>query len=114
MLDGLAISSAVGLSLLVSITVIPTAAARLLRTGQSEDTRSRAATSRLRRPLFAMLRRYTFLLLRSWPRIVDIIYWPTVQLLMWGFLQSYLAGQSGNLATIAGVFIGSVFPETIR
>ncbi|NND48915.1 MAG: ABC transporter permease [Rhizobiales bacterium] len=60
------------------------------------------------RRLHAMLRRYTFLLLRSWPRIVDIIYWPTVQLLMWGFLQTFLAGQSGTLAAIAGVFIGSV------
>ena len=56
----------------------------------------------------AMVRRYTFLLLRSWPRIVDIVYWPTVQLLMWGFLQTWLASQSGTLATMGGLLIGAV------
>jgi len=60
------------------------------------------------RRIGAMVRRYTFLLIRSWPRVVDIVYWPTVQLLMWGFLQTFLAGQSGTLASIGGIFIGAV------
>lgn len=60
------------------------------------------------RRVAAMVRRYTFLLMRSWPRVVDIIYWPTVQLVMWGFLQTFLASRSGTLATIGGIFIGAV------
>jgi ABC-2 type transport system permease protein len=56
----------------------------------------------------AMVLRYWYLLRYSWPRIVDLIYWPAVQMLMWGFLQLYLAEQSGPLAFAGGAFIGSV------
>jgi len=56
----------------------------------------------------AMVRRYWYLLRSSWPRILDLIYWPTVQMLMWGFLQLYLAQNAGFFARAGGVFIGSV------
>ncbi len=56
----------------------------------------------------AMVRRYWYLLRSSWPRILDLIYWPTVQMLMWGFLQLYVSQQAGFFARAAGVFIGSV------
>ena len=56
----------------------------------------------------AMVRRYWYLLSSSWPRILDLIYWPTVQMLMWGFLQTYVSQQAGFFAQAAGVFIGSV------
>ena len=52
----LAISSAVGLSLIVSVTVIPTAAARLLRAGQRGTASRRRAVPHLLWPLFALLR----------------------------------------------------------
>ena len=56
----------------------------------------------------AMVRRYWYLLRSSWPRILDLIYWPTVQMLMWGFLQLYVSQSSGMFARAAGVFIGAV------
>jgi ABC-2 type transport system permease protein len=56
----------------------------------------------------AMVRRYWFLLRSSWPRILDLIYWPTVQMLMWGFLQLYVSQNSGFFAQSGGVFIGAV------
>jgi ABC-2 type transport system permease protein len=56
----------------------------------------------------AMVRRYWYLLRSSWPRILDLIYWPTVQMLMWGFLQLYVAQNAGFFARAGGVFIGSV------
>ena len=56
----------------------------------------------------AMVRRYWYLLRSSWPRILDLIYWPTVQMLMWGFLQMYVAQNAGFFARAAGVFIGAV------
>jgi ABC-2 type transport system permease protein len=56
----------------------------------------------------AMVRRYWYLLSSSWPRILDLVYWPTVQMLMWGFLQMYVAQNAGFFARAGGVFIGSV------
>jgi ABC-2 type transport system permease protein len=56
----------------------------------------------------AMVRRYWYLLRSSWPRILDLIYWPAVQMLMWGFLQLYVSQNAGFFARAGGVFIGSV------
>ncbi|MEN3379064.1 MAG: type transport system permease protein [Hyphomicrobiales bacterium] len=60
------------------------------------------------RRVAAMVLRYWYLLRSSFSRLIELIYWPTVQMLMWGFLQTYLAGQSNNLARAGGVFIGAV------
>ena len=38
----------------------------------------------------AMVLRYSYLLRSSHLRILDMVYWPAVQLLTWGFLQTYL------------------------
>ena len=56
----------------------------------------------------AMVRRYWYLLRSSWPRVLDLIYWPTVQMLMWGFLQLYVSQNGGPFARTSGVFIGAV------
>ena len=56
----------------------------------------------------AMVLRHWYLLRSSWPRVVDLIYWPAVQMLMWGFLQLYLTEQTGFAAQAGGAFIGAV------
>jgi ABC-2 type transport system permease protein len=56
----------------------------------------------------AMVLRYTYLLRSSWPRILELIYWPAVQMFMWGFLQLYLVKSTGILAQAGGMFIGAV------
>ena len=61
----------------------------------------------------AMVERYWYLLRSSWPRLLEIIYWPAVQLLTWGFLQTYLmrAGAlntPGGGAQAAGTLIGAI------
>jgi len=56
----------------------------------------------------AMVRRYWYLLRSSWPRILDLIYWPTVQMLVWGFLQLYIGQNAGYFARAGGTFIGAV------
>jgi len=56
----------------------------------------------------AMVRRYWYLLRSSWPRLVDLVYWPAVQMLMWGFLQLYLSQNAGFFARAGGTFIGAV------
>ena len=55
-----------------------------------------------------MVLRHWYLLRSSWPRVFDLMYWPAVQMLMWGFLQVYVAQHSGFFARAAGTFIGAV------
>jgi ABC-2 type transport system permease protein len=56
----------------------------------------------------AMVERYWYLLRSSWPRLLEIIYWPAVQMLTWGFLQLYVAQADGFFARAGGTFIGAV------
>ncbi len=56
----------------------------------------------------AMVLRYVYLLRSSWTRLLELIYWPAVQLFVWGFLQFYIAQHSGFFARASGVFIGAV------
>src|SRR5437660_12386802 len=56
----------------------------------------------------AMVLRYLYLLRSSWTRLLELIYWPAVQLLVWGFLQFYIAQNSGFFARASGVFIAAV------
>jgi ABC-2 type transport system permease protein len=56
----------------------------------------------------AMVLRYWYLLRSSWPRMLELMYWPTVQMLTWGFLQLYVAQNAGFFARAGGTFIGAV------
>src|SRR5438874_9841400 len=56
----------------------------------------------------AMVLRYVYLLRSSWTRLLELIYWPAVQLFVWGFLQFYIAQNSGFFARASGVFIAAV------
>lgn len=59
----------------------------------------------------AMMLRYLYLLRSSWLRALDAVYWPTVQMLTWGVLQTYFAAvgpaQSAS-GRLAGTLIGAV------
>ena len=56
----------------------------------------------------AMVLRYWYLLSNSWPRAVELIYWPTVQMLTWGFVQVYVSQNSTFFANAAGLFVGGL------
>src|SRR5689334_8912424 len=58
--------------------------------------------------IFAMVLRYWYLLRSSWPRVLELVYWPAVQMLMWGFLQLYVSENAGFFAKAGGTFIGAV------
>jgi ABC-2 type transport system permease protein len=60
------------------------------------------------RRVSAMMLRYWYLLRSSWPRLLDLVYWPTVQMVTWGFLQYYIADNAGFFARAGGTFIGAV------
>ena len=56
----------------------------------------------------AMILRYWYLLLSSWPRLLELIYWPALQIITWGFLQTYIAQNAGFFARAGGTLIGAV------
>lgn len=57
--------------------------------------------------IFALFTRYFFLLRSSWPRIIEIAYWPTMQMVVWGFVSKHFAPSSPEL-TAGGVLISVV------
>jgi ABC-2 type transport system permease protein len=61
------------------------------------------------RRVFAMVLRHWYLLSSSWPRLLDLMYWPAVQMLMWGFLQLYVSQNAGSTSMRAATtFVGAV------
>jgi ABC-2 type transport system permease protein len=60
------------------------------------------------RRIVALVLRHWYVIKSSWPRVFDLIYWPMVQMLMWGFLQLYVAQHSSFFAQAAGTFIAAV------
>ncbi|MBZ0141754.1 MAG: ABC transporter permease [Pseudorhodoplanes sp.] len=60
------------------------------------------------RRIAAMILRYWYLMRSSWPRLLELIYWPMVQMLMWGFLQSYVDQNATFFARAGGTLIGAV------
>jgi len=58
--------------------------------------------------VYAMCLRYLYLLRSSWPRIIELAYWPTVQMIMWGLISQFFAENNSWLAQAAGILIGAV------
>jgi ABC-2 type transport system permease protein len=53
--------------------------------------------------------RHIALYRRSWPRLIELMYWPVLQMIVWGFVTAYLAGLQNNVASVAaGVLLGGV------
>lgn len=59
------------------------------------------------RRMGAMIERYVYLLKGSWPRIIELAYWPTMQIILWGFLSEYLVRHSSYLAQASGVLLAA-------
>lgn len=60
------------------------------------------------RRIYAMVLRYWFLLRGSWPRLLELAYWPTMQMLLWGFINQFMQQNSSWSALGAGVLVGAV------
>ena len=56
----------------------------------------------------AMILRYWYLLQSSWPRLLELLYWPALQVITWGFLQTYIAQNANFFARAGGTLIGAV------
>lgn len=64
-------------------------------------------TASLRR-VGALSLRYFYLLRGSWPRLVELAYWPTVQMILWGFITLFLVTQTNYIAQAFGVLLSAV------
>ncbi len=60
------------------------------------------------RRIQAMVLRNWFLIRHSWPRLLELCYWPTVQLLIWGFMSQFLREQAGWVGGTVSVLIAAV------
>ena len=72
------------------------------------NVRTESALAFSSRRVAAMMLRYWYLLRSSWPRLVDLIYWPTVQMITWGFIQIYVMQNASFFARAGGTLIGAV------
>jgi ABC-2 type transport system permease protein len=53
--------------------------------------------------------RHLSLFRRSWPRLLELAYWPVLQMCIWGFTASYLASRMGSPVVLAaGTLLGGV------
>ncbi len=60
------------------------------------------------RRIWGILYRHLSLYRRSWPRLLEIAYWPTVQMLIWGFTSTFLSQLRGGTGVLAGALLGGV------
>jgi ABC-2 type transport system permease protein len=54
------------------------------------------------RRVWGLMYRHLALYRRSWPRLLELAYWPVLQMCIWGFTASFLATRIGSPAVIAG------------
>ena len=57
--------------------------------------------------ILALLLRYLYVLRSSWPRIIEISYWPTMQLIIWGFVSLHFGSSQPEIST-SGILISVV------
>jgi ABC-2 type transport system permease protein len=60
------------------------------------------------RRIEAILLRHLYVMRRSWPRLLELAYWPTVQMILWGFVTTFFVQHSSWVAQAAGVLISAV------
>ncbi len=77
-------------------------------TGQSARLNEQTSAAASLNRIGGLVLRYWYVMRSSWPRTAELIYWPLVQMLTWGFLQNYLANTSSFASRAAGLFIGGV------
>ncbi|HYC65001.1 MAG TPA: ABC transporter permease [Reyranellaceae bacterium] len=58
--------------------------------------------------IYAVVLRHVYLFRTSWLRILDSIYWPAVQMVMWGFLTQFLSSQTSYVAQAFGVLLSGL------
>ena len=55
--------------------------------------------------MYGLFLRHFYLITRSLPRILDLIYWPSIQITLWGFISNFFANHSTYYNGAVGVIL---------
>ena len=55
--------------------------------------------------IYALSIRHLYLIKGSFPRILDLIYWPTIQIILWGFISQFFTMYSDYYNNTIGVIL---------
>ena len=55
--------------------------------------------------IYGLFLRHFYLITRSFPRILDLIYWPSIQITLWGFISNFFAIHSTYYNNAVGVIL---------
>ena len=55
--------------------------------------------------IYGLFLRHFFLITQSFPRILDLIYWPVIQITLWGFISNFFASHSTYYNGAVGVIL---------
>jgi len=56
----------------------------------------------------AIVLRHYYLLRSSWARVLELAYWPVINMTLWGFMTVYLVGQSSVFAQATGLLLAAI------
>ncbi len=57
--------------------------------------------------IFALSLRHVYLIKGSFPRILDLIYWPTIQIFLWGFISKFFTLNSTYFENTVGIILSA-------
>ena len=55
--------------------------------------------------IYALGLRHLYLIMNSFPRVLDLIYWPTVQIFLWGFISKFFTLSSEYYSNTVGIIL---------
>jgi ABC-2 type transport system permease protein len=55
--------------------------------------------------IYALSLRHIYLIKSSFPRILDLIYWPSIQIFLWGFISKFFTASSAYYNNTVGVIL---------
>lgn len=56
----------------------------------------------------AIILRHWYTLASSWPRLLEMVYWPILSVVTWGFITQFFSQHSSLLAQAGGLLLGAV------
>ena len=57
--------------------------------------------------IYALFLRHFYLIKSSFPRILDLIYWPTIQIILWGFISKFFTMYSDFYNHTVGIILSA-------
>ena len=57
--------------------------------------------------IYGLSLRHFYLIKSSLPRILDLIYWPSIQIFLWGFISKFFAVSSSYYNNAVGVILSA-------